>query len=224
MTKQKITYQRMLSFALAFLLLFISIITLFPVTSNAASSHSNVMEDLKSDKSFDASKYPSKSNDVTVGVIHIAESTSGELYIYTYAPGNATAHRKANYINMSLQAPTPENTDSLQYKTYSLTWLSNKDLFDGVAAISGSFWYDGFAEWIEKQDKFSCVRFHISMGEREKETKVKRFANIEEDTMKVVETLMAKGADVTFEITEGGHNSPVIPRFEKSVASLLGNQ
>ena len=99
-----------------------------------------------------------------------------------------------------------------------------KDLFDGVAAISGSFWYDGFAEWIEQQDKFSCVRFHISMGEREKETKVKRFANIEEDTMKVVEALMAKGADVTFEITEGGHNSPIIPRFEKSVASLLGNQ
>ena len=130
MTKQKITYQRMLSFALAFLLLFISIITLFPVTSNAASSHSNVMDDLKSDRNFDASKYPSKSDDVTVGVIHIAESTSGELYIYTYAPGNATKHRKANYINMSLQAPTPENMDSLQYKTYSLTWLSNSGVFD----------------------------------------------------------------------------------------------
>ena len=133
MTKQKIIYQRILTFALAFLLLFISIITLFPVTSNAAanaSSHSNVMDDLKSDRNFDASKYPSKSDDVTVGVIHIAESTSGELYIYTYAPGNATKHRKANYINMSLQAPTPENMDSLQYKTYSLTWLSNSGVFD----------------------------------------------------------------------------------------------
>ena len=99
-----------------------------------------------------------------------------------------------------------------------------KPLFEGVASISGSFWYDGFAEWILKQEVLQCVRFDISMGEKEKETKVKRFASIEEDTMKVVETLMLKGAEVAFEVTEGGHNSPVLPRIEKSVVSLFGNQ
>ena len=99
-----------------------------------------------------------------------------------------------------------------------------KDLFEGVAAISGSFWYDGFTEWLEKQEKLNCVRFYICLGEKEKETKVKRFANIEEDTMKAVEILLGKGADVTFEMTEGGHNCSIIPRFEKSVVSLLGNQ
>ena len=99
-----------------------------------------------------------------------------------------------------------------------------KPLFEGVASISGSFWYDGFAEWILKQEDLNCVRFHVSMGDKEKETKVKRFANIEEDTMEVVETLMLKGAEVAFEVTEGGHNSPVLPRIEKSVVSLLGNQ
>ena len=99
-----------------------------------------------------------------------------------------------------------------------------KDLFEGVAAISGSFWYDGFTKWLERQEKFNCVRFYICLGEKEKETKVKRFANIEEDTMKAVEILMAKGADVTFEMTEGGHNCSIIPRFEKSVVSFLGNQ
>ena len=99
-----------------------------------------------------------------------------------------------------------------------------KPLFEGVASISGSFWYDGFAEWLLKQEKLQCVRFYISMGEKEKETKVKRFASIEEDTMKVVETLMLKGAEVAFEVTDGGHNSPVLPRIEKSVVSLLENQ
>ena len=99
-----------------------------------------------------------------------------------------------------------------------------KPLFEGIASISGSFWYDGFAEWILKQEDLKCVRFYVSMGEKEKETKVKRFANIEENTMKVVETLMLKGAEVTFEVTEGGHNSPVLPRIEKSVVSLFGNQ
>ena len=96
-----------------------------------------------------------------------------------------------------------------------------KDLFEGVAAISGSFWYDGFTEWLERQEKLNCVRFYICLGEKEKETKVKRFANIEEDTMKVVETIMLKGAEVAFEVTEGGHNSPVVPRIEKSVVSLF---
>ena len=99
-----------------------------------------------------------------------------------------------------------------------------KPLFEGVASISGSFWYDGFAEWLQKEEELRCVRFYICLGEKEKETKVKRFANIEEDTMKVVEILMGKGADVTFEMTEGGHNSPIIPRIEKSVVSFLGNQ
>ena len=55
---------------------------------------------------------------------------------------------------------------------------------------------------------------------KEKETKVKRFANIEAETMGVVEILMARGADVTFDMTEGGHNSPIIPRIEKSLESF----
>ena len=42
--------------------------------------------------------------------------------------------------------------------------------------------------------------------------------------MKAVEILMAKGADVTFEMTEGGHNCSIIPRLEKSVVSFLGNR
>ena len=96
-----------------------------------------------------------------------------------------------------------------------------QSLFEGVASISGSFWYDGFAEWILKQEDLKCVRYYVSMGDKEKETKVKRFANIEEDTMKVVETLMLKGAEVAFEVTEGGHNSPVVPRIEQSVVSLF---
>ena len=96
-----------------------------------------------------------------------------------------------------------------------------KPLFEGVASISGSFWYDGFSEWILKQEALKCVRYYVSMGDKEKETKVKRFANIEDDTMKVVETLMLKGAEVAFEVTEGGHNSPIVPRIEKSVVSLF---
>ncbi len=50
------------------------------------------------------------------------------------------------------------------------------------------------------------------------------FANIEQETMKVAEILMQKGAGVAFEMTEGDHNFLVIPCTEKSVVSLFGNR
>lgn len=107
---------------------------------------------------------------------------------------------------------------------FSVWAAVRKPLFEGAAAISGSFWYDGFSDWLQKQNEIGCLRYCIFLGEKEKETKVKRFASIEEDTTKVAETLMAKGAEVTFEMTEGGHNSPIVPRIEKAVALLLRNQ
>ena len=57
--------------------------------------YSNVLEDLRKDKSFDYSKYPSytyeeltSANKTEVSIIQIAEGFRGELYIYTYQPTN----------------------------------------------------------------------------------------------------------------------------------------
>lgn len=110
------------------------LLSLFAVKAEAAegtsTTYSNVLDDLIRDNSFDASKYPVKENSSDIEVIHIAEGEDNELYIYTYQPGNSVNHRKANYLNMSLENPVGKKTGELTYKRYSLTWLNSNGVFD----------------------------------------------------------------------------------------------
>ena len=61
-------------------------------------------------------------------------------------------------------------------------WAScKKDLFYGVASVSGSFWYDGFMEWISEHRPYA-ERFYLSLGEKEKDSKNPRLAKVDEAT------------------------------------------
>lgn len=84
---------------------------------------SKVLNDLKRDPNFKESAYPSKSNDYSVEVIQIAESESGNLYLYTYQPSQATLSFTATKINMSLS----QTTDGT--KLYTLTFLNSSGVF-----------------------------------------------------------------------------------------------
>ena len=111
------------------LLLSILLSLFLPFTASAeASSYSNVLDDLKKDKSFNSSAYPAKPNDYSLQVIQIAEGEHGELFIYVYQPSDATKDYKAKYINMSLESIYEKR--NLQYKLYSLTWLNSDGVFD----------------------------------------------------------------------------------------------
>ena len=96
------------------------------------------------------------------------------------------------------------------------------DLFTGIASISGSLWYDGFASWTEGQKLSDRVRkVSVLLGDREKKSKDRRMATVEEMTLQTVEILRRKGASVKFELEENTtHFSPVVPRLEKALASL----
>lgn len=104
-------------------------------------------------------------------------------------------------------------------------WTQGVD-FKNIASISGSFWYEGFPEWLEKTDaKVRKQGFaYLSLGDKEGETKVKAFKSVVEDTAKVEEILRANGADVVFEWTQGTHFAPMLPRLEKALRALTGNQ
>lgn len=96
------------------------------------------------------------------------------------------------------------------------------DLFDAVASISGSLWYDGFASWTEGR-KLSerVVKVFISLGDREKKSKDRRMSTVEDETLRTVENLKGKGASVEFILEENTtHFSPVVPRLEKALTSL----
>lgn len=99
----------------------------FYIRAKAAESYSNALDDLKIDSNFNMDHYPALPGYTTIEVIQIAESESGELFIYTYQPGNETTHYKAMYINMSLQHVSDKNISN---KLYSLTWLNSDGVFD----------------------------------------------------------------------------------------------
>ena len=64
--------------------------------------NTDVLEDLKKDEKFDVKDYPARMGDYSISVIQIAESTAGELFLYTYQPSQRTKYLEATQINMSL--------------------------------------------------------------------------------------------------------------------------
>lgn len=88
-------------------LLVVSFILSFIVSSGvgavyAATSGSNVLDDLKKDESFNAADYPAIDTDYSLNVIQIAESTDGELLIYVYQPAGRSRKLIATNVNMAL--------------------------------------------------------------------------------------------------------------------------
>ncbi|HRF36259.1 MAG TPA: hypothetical protein PLZ09_03075, partial [Clostridia bacterium] len=62
----------------------------------------NVLSDLQKDPNFKVEDYRDKSDDHSIQVIQIAESTAKELLIYTYQPCQRTLRLTATCVNMSL--------------------------------------------------------------------------------------------------------------------------
>jgi hypothetical protein len=55
------------------------------------------------------------------------------------------------------------------------------------------------------------------LGEKEKNAKEKRMATVEERTLVAAKILRAKSqADIVFELVEGTHFSPIMPRLERT--------
>ena len=99
-------------------------------------------------------------------------------------------------------------------------WASCRaHLFEGVASVSGSFWYDKFTEWFGTQE-YSSSRYYFSLGEKEKDGKNKRLASVEEATLEAVDLLKSVGKEVNFEYNEGNHFGPLIERIEKAIKGI----
>lgn len=98
-------------------------------------------------------------------------------------------------------------------------------LFAGVASISGSLWYNGFAEWVNNQTLAAPERrVFLSLGDREKKSKDKRMATVEDATRLVVDSLRAKGASVSFLLEpDTTHFSPLVPRLSLAFDGLFGD-
>ncbi len=100
----------------------------------------------------------------------------------------------------------------------------NTDAFTNIISISSSLWYDGFTEWMKEQTPSPRLKtVCMLLGEKEKNSKEKRMATVEERTLVAADILKAKSqADIVFELVEGTHFSPIMPRLERAFEVVLG--
>ena len=103
-------------------------------------------------------------------------------------------------------------------------WAASESaLFTRIGAVSGSFWYPGFTEWLAGRD-VKADSAYVSLGDREAAGRNPHLQTIAEDTAEVVSLLETKGVPTRFEWTAGTHFGPVFPRLEKAIASLAGDE
>lgn len=100
----------------------------------------------------------------------------------------------------------------------------NTDAFANIISISGSLWYDGFVEWMKEQTPSPQLKkICMLLGEKEKNAKEKRMATVEERSLAAAYILKEKSqAAVSFELVEGTHFSPILPRLERAFEVVLG--
>lgn len=100
----------------------------------------------------------------------------------------------------------------------------NTNTFTNIISISGSLWYDGFTEWMnEHTPSLQVKKVCMLLGEKEKNAKDKRMATVEEKTHAAAEILKSKSqAAVTFELVDGTHFSPILPRLERTFEVVYG--
>lgn len=93
------------------------------------------------------------------------------------------------------------------------------DLFDRVASISGSLWFDSFLDFMRTNTPKSKL-VYLSLGDREKDVKNPRLAAVEDCTAQAVELLRAQGVSTVFEMNRGGHFRDIPTRIARGIREL----
>ena len=95
------------------------------------------------------------------------------------------------------------------------------DTFRSIASLSGSFWYEGFIEWMRKIEipHKSGMGFFL-LGEQEPRSNVKAFNTVGVNTDEIVRLLKAADITVEFQSVPGNHFSDPVPRLEKAFNAL----
>ena len=98
---------------------------------------------------------------------------------------------------------------------------SRSGIFARIAAISGSFWYPGFPQWLREQPLAPGLKaVYLSLGRKEAEGRNPHLKDIAAQTREVADILTGKGIPTTFAWTEGTHFAPVVPRLEQALNHL----
>lgn len=95
------------------------------------------------------------------------------------------------------------------------------DTFTNIASLSGSFWYEGFVDWVEGQkmpEKKGNAFFLL--GNQEAHSKVKAFATVAENTDRIIALLDKSRIKTKFQSVPGNHYADPIPRLDAAFNAL----
>lgn len=87
---------------------------------------------------------------------------------------------------------------------FALWAACTTDRFDACASLSGSFWYDGFTDWLRTHPARTS-RVYLGLGRKEKDARHPRLAAIARATEETAQLLRGAGVSVTTELFPGGH-------------------
>lgn len=139
--------------------------------------------------------------------------------------------------------PEPQHAALFGYSLGGLTAvyaLYKTDVFGAAASLSGSLWFDGFCEFMEREKPLRTdLRVYLSLGKKESRSKNPRMAKVAECTGRAKKILTEqlrgpgdakdegagndlmtgreKGELVHFEWNEGGHFHDIEGRFAKAI-------
>lgn len=96
------------------------------------------------------------------------------------------------------------------------------DVFMNIASLSGSFWYEGFEQWIFHQsfaDKKGLC--YMLLGTDEPHSNVPAFRKVGECTENIVGYLRRQGVNITYETVPGNHFQYGLDRLDKAFAYIF---
>lgn len=94
-------------------------------------------------------------------------------------------------------------------------------LFQDIACLSGSFWYEGFIEWFEKQSLSEKKGFaFFLLGKKEPHSPIPQFRTVGENTQSVISHLKSYGVRTEFVMVPGDHYQHSIARLDMAMAAL----
>lgn len=91
------------------------------------------------------------------------------------------------------------------------------DTFCNIISLSGSFWYDGFAEWIKQQTvPKKNGKAYFLLGNLEAKTNIKAFQPVQKDTEEITSYLHDNGICECFELVPGNHYQYALQRLNRA--------
>jgi len=100
-------------------------------------------------------------------------------------------------------------------------WAAVKSsCFDGAASVSGSLWYDGFAEFVCSAERLPR-QVYLSVGDREKLGRNAAFRRIVDCTQRIEAHLRTQNVRTVLEINPGGHFDDPVGRVEKGIRWMM---